>query len=87
MQQGKGTEVITSKAITNKNAKNLSEALEDGPGVRVEQQCQFCKFSMVRMQGLGTEHTQVLVDGKPICSGLAGVYGLLQMGDQRCGSA
>lgn len=43
------TEVITSKAITNKNAQNLFEALEGVPGVRVEQQCQFCNFSMVRM--------------------------------------
>lgn len=74
------TEVITSKAITNKNAQNLFEALEGVPGVRVEQQCQFCNFSMVRMQGLGAEHTQVLVDGEPIYSGLAGVYGLQQMG-------
>lgn len=74
------TEVITSKAITNKNAQDLFEALEGVPGVRVEQQCQFCNFSMVRMQGLGAEHTQVLVDGEPIYSGLTGVYGLQQMG-------
>lgn len=74
------TEVLTSKAITNKNAQNVYEALEGVPGIRVEQQCQFCNFSMVRMQGLGAEHTQVLVDGEPVYSGLAGVYGLQQMG-------
>ncbi len=74
------TEVLTSKAITNKNAKNLYEALEGVPGIRVEQQCQFCNFSMVRMQGLGAEHTQVLIDGEPVYSGLAGVYGLQQLG-------
>lgn len=74
------TEVLTSQAITKKNAQNIYEALEGVPGVRVEQQCQFCNFSMVRMQGLGAEHTQVLVDGEPIYSGLAGVYGLQQMG-------
>lgn len=74
------TEVITSKALINKNANTLYEALEGVPGVRVEQQCQFCNFSMVRMQGLGAEHTQVLIDGEPIYSGLAGVYGLDQMG-------
>ena len=70
------TEVLTSKAITKKNAQNIYEALEGVPGIRVEQQCQFCNFSMVRMQGLGAEHTQVLVDGEPVYSGLAGVYGL-----------
>lgn len=31
------------------------------------------------MQGLGAEHTQVLLDGEPIYSGLAGVYGLQQL--------
>lgn len=74
------TEVLTSQALTKKNAQNIFEALEGVPGVRVEQQCQFCNFSMVRMQGLGAEHTQVLIDGEPIYSGLAGVYGLQQMG-------
>lgn len=74
------TEVITSEALRNKNALCVYEALEGVPGVRVEQQCQFCNFSLVRMQGLGAEHTQVLVDGEPIYSGLAGVYGLQQMG-------
>ena len=74
------TEVLTSQALTKKNAQNLYEALEGVPGIRVEQQCQFCNFSEVRMQGLGAEHTQVLIDGEPIYSGLAGVYGLQQMG-------
>ena len=74
------TEVLTSQAITKKNAQNLYEALEGVPGIRVEQQCQFCNFSEVRMQGLGAEHTQVLIDGEPIYSGLAGVYGLQQIG-------
>lgn len=74
------TEVLTSRSIVNKNAQNLFEALEGVPGVRVEQQCQFCNFSTARMQGLGAEHTQVLVDGEPIYSGLAGVYGLQQLG-------
>ncbi len=73
------TEVLTSKALQRKNAQNLFDALEGIPGVRVEQQCQFCNFSEVRMQGLGAEHTQVLLDGEPIYSGLAGVYGLQQL--------
>ena len=74
------TEVLTSEALINKNAKNIFEALEAVPGVRVEQQCQACNFSMVRMQGLGGEHTQILLDGSPVYSGLAGVYGLQQIG-------
>lgn len=73
------TEIITAKAIENKNACNLYQALEGTPGIRVEQQCQYCNFSMVRMQGLGAEHTQVLINGQPMYSGLAGVYGLQQL--------
>lgn len=74
------TEVLTNQALKRKNAQSLYEALEGVPGVRVEEQCQACNFSMVRMQGLGAEHTQVLIDGEPMYSGLAGVYGLQQMG-------
>ncbi|NCB07529.1 MAG: TonB-dependent receptor [Bacteroidia bacterium] len=73
------TEVITAKAIENKNASNLYQALEGTPGIRVEQQCQYCNFTMIRMQGLGAEHTQVLINGQPMYSGLAGVYGLQQL--------
>ncbi|MBN2484480.1 MAG: TonB-dependent receptor [Bacteroidales bacterium] len=73
------TEVITAKAIENKNACNLYQALEGTPGVRVENQCQYCNFTMIRMQGLGAEHTQVLINGQPMYSGLAGVYGLQQL--------
>lgn len=74
------TEVLTSKAIEEKGAVNLYEALKGMPGIRVEQQCQYCNFSMVRLQGLGPDHTQVLIDGQPIYSGLASVYGLQQLG-------
>ena len=74
------TEVVTSQALANKNAWNVFEALQGLSGIRVENQCQFCNFTMVRMQGLGAEHTQVLINGQPIYSGLASVYGLEQIG-------
>ncbi|MEW6040990.1 MAG: TonB-dependent receptor, partial [Elusimicrobiota bacterium] len=73
------TEIITSKEIEDKGAANLYEALEGMPGVRVEQQCSYCNFSIVRMQGMAAGHVQVLIDGQPIYSGLAGVYGLQQI--------
>jgi len=73
------TEVITAKEIENKNASNIYQALEGSPGVRVENQCQYCNFTMVRMQGLGAEHTQILINGQPLYSGLASVYGLQQI--------
>jgi len=74
------TEVITAKKIESKNARDLYQVLEGTPGIRVEQQCQFCNFTMIRMQGLGAEHTQVLINGQPVYSGLASIYGLQQIG-------
>ena len=73
------TEVITSEEIEAKGAVTLYEALEGIPGIRVEQQCSYCNFSIVRMQGLEAGHVQVLIDGQPLYSGLAGVYGLQQV--------
>ena len=74
------TEVITANKIESKNARNLYQVLEGTPGIRIEQQCQFCNFTMIRMQGLGAEHTQVLINGQPVYSGLASIYGLQQIG-------
>jgi len=73
------TEIITSADIEAKGAVNLYEALEGMPGIRVEQQCSYCNFTVVRMHGLESGHVQVLIDGQPIYSGLAGVYGLQQV--------
>ncbi|MGC8866471.1 MAG: TonB-dependent receptor [Bacteroidales bacterium] len=73
------TEVITARAIEQKRANNLYEVLEGLQGVRVENQCQACNFTMVRMQGLGPEHTQMLINGQAVYSGLASVYGLQQI--------
>ncbi len=73
------TEVLTHREIETKAAHNIYEALDGMSGIRVEQQCQACNFSVLRMQGLGADHTQVLIDGQPVYSGLASVYGLQQL--------
>ena len=73
------TEVVSKASIDDKAAHNIFEALDGESGVRVEQQCQACNFSILRMQGLGADHTQILIDGQPMYSGLAAVYGLQQM--------
>ena len=73
------TEVLTSKLIDDKGASNLYEALQGVAGVRAECQCSYCNFTMVRIHGLGADHTQILIDGQPVYSGLAAVYGLEQI--------
>ena len=68
------TEVVSKASIEDKSANNIFEALDGESGVRVEQQCQACNFTILRMQGLGADHTQILLDGQPMYSGLAAVY-------------
>ncbi len=74
------TEVISGCAIEEAGAKNIYEALECGCGLRVETRCSYCNFSTVRLLGLGPDHTQILINGQPVYSGLASVYGLQQLG-------
>jgi outer membrane receptor for ferrienterochelin and colicins len=70
------TEVIPRRMIEQKHACNLAEALSFHTGVRVENNCQNCNFSQVRMLGLDGKYSQILIDGDPIVSSLASVYGL-----------
>jgi outer membrane receptor for ferrienterochelin and colicins len=75
------TEIVTMDEIETSGAKNLYEVLDKGliPGVWVETSCTNCNFSSIRMQGLESGYTLVLIDGQPIFSALAGVYGLRQI--------
>ena len=67
---------ITPKLFTNTQSVNLSEGLKFIPGLRMENNCQNCGFSQVRMNGLEGPYSQILINSRPIFSGLAGVYGL-----------
>ena len=57
-------------------ASTLNEGLNFSPGLRMEYNCQNCGFSQVRMNGLEGPYSQILINSRPIFSGLAGVYGL-----------
>ena len=67
---------ITAKLFTTTQSVTLSEGLNFCPGLRVENNCQNCGFSQVRMNGMGGPYSQILINSRPIFSGLAGVYGL-----------
>ena len=70
------TEIVPRKLIEQKQACNLAEALSFQTGVRVENNCTNCNFSQVRILGLDGKYSQILIDGDPVISSLAGVYGL-----------
>jgi outer membrane receptor for ferrienterochelin and colicins len=62
--------------FNNSQSVTLGEALNFSPGLRLENNCQNCGFSQVRMNGMEGPYSQILINSRPIFSGLAGVYGL-----------
>ncbi|MFW6309508.1 MAG: TonB-dependent receptor [Prolixibacteraceae bacterium] len=74
----------TSAIVTSINPRlmvrtqnvTLSEGLNFAPGLRMENNCQNCGFSQIRMNGLEGPYSQILINSRPVFSGLAGVYGL-----------
>ncbi len=73
------TYVIPEARIIEEKPVNLAEALSFTTGVRVENNCQNCNYTQVRINGLEGKYTQILVDGLPVISSLASVYGLEQI--------
>lgn len=71
--------VITSVSpdlFVQTQSVNIAEGLCFTPGVRTESNCQNCGFTQLRMNGLDGPYTQILLNSRPVFSGLAGVYGL-----------
>lgn len=67
---------INLKLFQRTRNVTLSEGLNFSVGLRMENNCQNCGFSQVRMNGLKGPYSQILINSRPIFSGLAGVYGL-----------
>jgi outer membrane receptor for ferrienterochelin and colicins len=73
------TEVVDTRSMQAIGARTLADAVEYTTGVRVESNCQNCNFSQIRLLGLEGPYTQLLVDGQPVISSLAQVYGIEQI--------
>ena len=67
---------IDSKIFEATQSINIAEGLSFSPGLRVENNCQNCGFTQLRMNGLDGPYSQILINSRPIFSALAGVYGL-----------
>lgn len=61
------------------NSNSLADGLCYQPGVRVENDCQNCGFTQVRINGLDGHYSQILMNSRPVFSALTGVYGLEQI--------
>jgi len=68
--------IISPKLLQSTNSQTISDALGFQSGLRVENNCQNCGFQQVRINGLEGTYSQILIDGRPVFSALAGVYGL-----------
>lgn len=71
--------VVSSEVFDLVGASCLADGLSFQPGVRVEDNCQNCGFTQVRINGLDGHYSQILIDSRPVFSALAGVYGLEQI--------
>ncbi len=67
---------LTPKLFEVAQTATISDGLNFCPGLRMENNCQNCGFSQVRMNGMEGPYSQILINSRPIFSGLAGVYGL-----------
>ncbi|MFR9497004.1 MAG: TonB-dependent receptor [Rikenellaceae bacterium] len=68
---------MLSKDLFNTvSATTLADGLSFQTGVRVEDNCQNCGFTQVRINGLDGHYSQIMVDSRPTFSSLTGVYGL-----------
>ncbi len=67
---------ISRRTFESTQSLSLSEGLSFSPGLRLENNCQNCGFTQVRINGLEGPYTQILINSRPVFSALAGVYGL-----------
>ena len=68
--------VLDHRLFDVTSSPTVAEGLSFQSGVRVENNCQNCGFTQVRLNGLDGHYSQILIDSRPVFSALAGVYGL-----------
>lgn len=71
--------IVDGKLFERAHAACLAQGLSFQPGVRVEDNCQNCGFTQVRINGLDGHYSQILIDSRPIFSAVNGIYGLEQI--------
>ena len=67
---------INAQTFEATQSLSIAEGLNFSPGLRIENNCQNCGFTQLRMNGLDGPYSQILINSRPVFSALAGVYGL-----------
>jgi len=71
--------VLSPKLFNATQSVAMSETLNYQPGVRVENNCQNCGFTQVRLNGMEGAYSQILINSRAVFSALNSVYGLDQI--------
>uniref|UniRef100_UPI0040477379 TonB-dependent receptor n=2 Tax=Algoriphagus sp. TaxID=1872435 RepID=UPI0040477379 len=69
-------EVFKSSFFRSNPVPSLFESFQQVNGVRTQVNCAICNTGDIQINGLPGPYTMILIDGMPIISGLATVYGL-----------
>ena len=69
-------DVVTSGFLQKVPNSNIMEAIEGVNGLQEQIDCGVCGTNNIRINGMDGPYTAVLIDGMPIMSSLATVYGL-----------
>lgn len=69
-------DVLTQKFLQKNPTPSVFDALQTVNGVRPQVNCSVCNTGDIHINGLEGPYTMVLIDGMPIVSSLATVYGL-----------
>jgi outer membrane receptor for ferrienterochelin and colicins len=70
-------EIYTPAFFRRNPSPNLFNALENINGVRPQVNCNVCNTGDIHINGMEGPYTMILIDGMPIVSSLATVYGLM----------
>ena len=60
---------ISPKIFNTSHSVTLGEGLNFSPGLRLENNCQNCGFTQVRMNGMEGPYSQILINSRPILAG------------------
>lgn len=70
---------MNQQQIKQTQAMNLAEAVQYMPAVRIENNCQNCGFTQLRINGMPGSYSQLLINDRPVFSAMTSIYGLEQI--------
>lgn len=73
------TDVIGPAVLERAAPRNLADAIDLLPAARSESNCQNCNTTEIQLLGLPGAYNQILLDGLPLVTGVAAVYGVEQI--------